>query len=241
MLGAGMADDLFEILFLAFVLLVSEQGNLGLAVMTFPIKLILFIALVYLVVRMTPALVRYIRKEHSETSEFSMVIVIALFIAALSFLFGLGPILGAFIAGLIMQWSLTQAEERKMAHHLKILSFAFIVPFFFINIGLNFNALDLVKFPVLFAAILVAAIAAKILGSMTARWYSDLTTPQTMLIGWGMNTRGAVELVIAEIARLNNLIPLEVYSAIIGLVVVSTVIFPFILRYYVRRYPSIME
>jgi Kef-type K+ transport system membrane component KefB len=56
-----------------------------------------------------------------------------------------------------------------------------------------------------------------------------------------MNSRGAVELVIAEVARQNGLIPIEIYSIIIAMALVTTFIFPFVLEKKLRDNPKIMD
>ena len=121
--------------------------------------------------------------------------------------FELGPIIGAFIAGIIIHLS----EHRKYEHkenikELEAMTFALIIPFFFINIGLHFDFASLTQNIWLVILVLLIATAGKLLGALIATPFTDLRLSQTHLIGWGMNSRGAVELVIAEIARIKSLI-----------------------------------
>jgi Kef-type K+ transport system membrane component KefB len=50
----------------------------------------------------------------------------------------------------------------------------------------------------------VVATLGKVLGTMLMKPFTDLSWRQTYLIGWAMNSRGVVELVIAEIARMGE-------------------------------------
>ena len=55
-----------------------------------------------------------------------------------------------------------------------------------------------------------------------------------------MNSRGAIELVIAEVARQSGLIPIEIYSAIVFMAIVTTITFPFILKHMVKKDKTVM-
>jgi len=69
-------------------------------------------------------------------------------------------------------------------------------------------------------------------------WSSDL---QIWLIGWAMNSRGAVELALALTAFKMNLISTELYSSIVLMTFVTTFIFPFVIGRAVRKNPKIMN
>jgi Kef-type K+ transport system membrane component KefB len=240
MLGAAILDDVFEILFLALILMYVQKSSFHLAM--FPVMLIGFIILAFLIFRFVPKIINLIQKERSRIATFSTILTIGLIIASLSYLMGLGPIIGAFIAGIIIQWANKNKKiEQENVKELQIMTFSFIVPFFFINIGLHFDFHSLIENPLLLILILVIAIVGKILGSIIVTPISNLNLKQTTLIGWAMNSRGAVELVIAEIARINNLVPIEIYSAIVAMAVITTLMFPFVMKYYIKKYPGIMK
>lgn len=239
MLGAGILDDVFEILFLA-VLLIYVHGSIT-HIALFPIMLIVFVIISFLIFKYVPKIIKMIHKERSRIATFSTILTIGLIIAALSQFFGLGPIIGAFIAGIIIQLAnKNKRDEMENIKELKVMTFSLIIPFLFINIGLHFDFSSLLLHPLLLLLIVFVAIAGKLVGSIIVSFFSDLSFRQTMLIGWGMNSRGMVELIIAELARVNNLIPIEVYSVIVIMAISTTLIFPFALKYYVNKYPGIM-
>ncbi|MFH1590420.1 MAG: cation:proton antiporter [archaeon] len=239
-LGAGIIDDIFEVIFLSIILIISHESIEKL--IWFPIKLVAFIILVYVIFKLMPTLLRLIRKEHSRTATFSIIIIFGLMVAILSQGLELGPIVGAFIAGVIIQMrDKDKHEEREIVKELKVMTFAFIIPFFFINIGLhmNFSALMANIWLVLF--VLILAVLGKVVGAMVVTPLTDLSLTQTHIVGWGMNSRGAVELVIAEIARANGLIPIEIYSAVVIMAITTTLMFPFVLRYYVNKHRHALD
>jgi Kef-type K+ transport system membrane component KefB len=60
-------------------------------------------------------------------------------------------------------------------------------------------------------------------------------------MGWAMNSRGALEIGLAIIALRVGLIEVDLYSSLIVMALITTLIFPFIINYKVRKYPKIMD
>jgi Kef-type K+ transport system membrane component KefB len=56
-----------------------------------------------------------------------------------------------------------------------------------------------------------------------------------------MNSRGAAELVIALIAMEYNLISLDIFSALVAMSIVTTLIFPPVLSRGIKRNPGLMD
>jgi len=241
LMGAGIMDDVFEIGFLALILTLIPGAETT-QILFFPLELILFTAIIYLLFKTLPRIMRFIQRENSDVSLFTTTILIGLFVAILSLEFGLGPIIGAFVAGVIIQLSVKdKQEERGIVDNLKVLTLGLIVPFFFIYIGLNFDYTALLTIPLLIVIITIVATIGKILGSMLAHFFSDLSFRQTYIIGCGMNSRGAIELVIAGVAKMNNLISSELFSAIVVMTVITTLLFPLVLRHEIRKNPKVMS
>ena len=120
------------------------------------------------------------------------------------------------------------------------LSLALIVPFFFITMGIYFTSQSIIQNPVLLAAIIVFAISGKMLGSLLTKPFTGLNLKRLYLIGWGMNSRGAVEFAIAFLALRMGLITTEIYSSLIIMALVTTLLFPLFFRRMVKRNPRIM-
>ncbi len=238
-LGSGILDDVFEVFFLsALLIFVNKSSNL----LLMPIYIFIFVVIVLLIWKLVPGIIRKIQKEDSRITTVSTIIVITLIIASISSMFGLSPILGAFIGGIIIQLSnKDKDDERQDIEELNVLTFSLIVPFFFINIGLHFDFASLIANPIVVIIILVIAILSKIIGSVIVTPLSGLTLRQTYLIGWAMNSRGAMELVILELARNFLQIPVEIYSAIVIMAIATTIMFPVIFKTIVTRNPHILN
>ncbi|MBC8147691.1 MAG: cation:proton antiporter [Bacteroidetes bacterium] len=242
LIEAAIIDDLLAAVFLSLLLVIVHSSS-AIGIAMFPIRIIIFILIAIVLFKLIPKLVTSIQKEKSEIGDFTTSIILALFIAVIAQVFGLGLVIGAFIAGLILQISMRKdkKEERKIVNDLKVISFGFIVPFFFIHLGLNLDLASIISNWHIFVLIMIMAICGKLIGAMILKLFSKLSLKQTALIGWGMNSRGAVELVIAEVARLNGLIPIEIYSIIIAMALITTFIFPFVLERTLKKSPHIME
>ncbi len=208
-------------------------------------KLLLFVLAIYALWHLVPKMIGYINRERSITATFSSIVIVGLLAALLSERLVFSPVLGAFVAGCIIGAANKNKEENRLVtEELKLMLFSFIIPFFFIDIGLDFQLRQLVNAPVLALAVLAVAILGKLGGAFLAKPFTDLSARQMALIGWGMNSRGAIELVIAKLALDHSTgarpFPPDVYSALVATAVVTTLLFPLVVRFMIRRDRSIL-
>ncbi len=246
-LGSGILDDFFEVFFFS-ILIGMVHISIGSAeamreLQLLPVKIGLFIVLIAVIAKIVlPFMIKFTKKEHTNLSTLSFVIIFFFLIASLSSFFGLGPVIGAFIAGVIVQRMLNDKTKRKkIIKEMNDFSYAFIIPFFFVKIGLNLNLNVLFNNFPFFLLILIVGVIGKLFGTLLVKPFTKLSVLQLYVIGWGMNSRGAMELVIAELARANGLISTEIYSVLVLMAIITTFMFPFVIKYYVKRYPRITE
>jgi Kef-type K+ transport system membrane component KefB len=184
LLSAGIIDDIFEILFLSVILLNAHRDVTGLAL--FPFKLLLFAGIVFLAYRFFPKMHKMISKERNKVNTFSSTLLFALIIAVASNFLGLGPIIGALLAGVIINLRENDMKEHKeIVEELRTMTFSFIVPFFFINIGIQFDWTEVFSNWPLIIVILSLGLTTKIVAALMATPLTDLSLAQTYLIGWG--------------------------------------------------------
>ena len=156
----------------------------------------------------------------------------------------MGYLLGAIVAGFLLQISmkrLKKNDEEEIINTTKLITLAFVVPFFFVNIGLNFNYDYLAGNLILLLVTIIIAFLGKIVGTLIVKPFSKLSLKQLYLIGWGMNSRGAVELVIALLALNHGLITQEVFSALVAMAIITTLVFPFILQHEIKKNPTLLQ
>lgn len=116
-----------------------------------------------------------------------------------------------------------------------------IVPFFFISMGLHFDLNSLFINPYLLVIIIAVAIIGKIMGTFLTKPFTKFSWKQLHLIGWGMNSRGAVELALALIAFRGALISVELYSSLVIMALTTTLMFPFIITKMIKKEPQLMN
>jgi Kef-type K+ transport system membrane component KefB len=244
MLAAGAIDDIFEVLFLALVATLGKGGGL-LELAAIPVEIGIFALLAFIFFKLASKVFRYLDKNGGNEAElFSLVVIFIMVLSALSESLGIGYLIGAIAGGFILQLALrgiNKQHSRNMVKVTELIALGFIVPFFFANVGINFDSSTLFSSVGLLAVTLVIAFAGKILGCMIVKPVSRLSWKQLYYIGWAMNSRGAAELVIALAAKQLGLIPLEVFSALVAMSIITTLVFPPILARGIKKNPGLMD
>lgn len=256
LVGASILTDLFGILFLAF-LLPSLEGDVE-SLVNVPLGMAGFVVLIWGLTKLMPLFITHIEKDESRVAEVSMVTLFGLIVAALSSQFGLGEMLGAFLAGLILQ-SATRHEcselcgDQKKLHKryrkffeknitsLKVITLSFIIPFLFISMGLSLDLTQVFLKPGVVGTVIAVGIGAKLLAALVTRPLAHLNGAQTKVVAWTLNVRGTLELVIAELTLRFGLISSELYTALVLMVVLTTLMMPFFLRRVIQRHPRALE
>jgi Kef-type K+ transport system membrane component KefB len=118
---------------------------------------------------------------------------------------------------------------------------AIIIPFLFVNIGIHFDFSAIWGNLWILIIVLALAFSTKILGSFLAKSFTSFNWRQILLIWWAMNSRGAVGLAIILVASQLNVLPGELYSALVITALLTTLVFPFAFQYMLQRNPRIME
>jgi len=240
--SAGAIDDIFEVLFLSMVTIVGFGGSV-LQLVYLPLEFLAFIAVAFILFKLVSNALRTIEKR-GDVELFSLIIIFVLIMATLSEALQMGYLIGAIASGFLLQLSmrrLRKSDEEEIVRATRLITLAFVVPFFFVNIGLNFDYGYLFGNVLLMVLTVVIAFLGKILGTIIVKPLSRLSVKQLYLIGWGMNSRGAVELVIALLALRHGLITQEIFSALVAMAIITTLVFPFVLQREIRKDPKAME
>lgn len=146
--------------------------------------------------------------------------------------------IGIFFLGIVVHKFV--GRHKRAVYLAERFLFLCVIPFFFISMGIHFSFQSLFLNPWLLIIILAIAITGKIIGSMIAKPFTQLTWKQLYLVGWGMNSRGAVELALALLAFQADLIERDIYSSLVIMALSTTLIFPFILKNILKKDPEIM-
>lgn len=230
LLGAAVFDDILIILLLSVFL--ALQGGTGTTsgILFILVRMVLFLAAsVMFGLRALPWIIR--RVSHLPISQglltISLVIMLAYGIASEAF-GGMAAITGAFLAGLMLART---PERERIEVGVHSLAYGLFVPIFFVNIGLSINLRDFrTEALLLTLAITVVAVAGKWIGSGWGAKLGGLSFSEATQLGAGMISRGEVGLIVASVGIQNRLMTDMEFSAIVVMILVTTLITPPILR-----------
>ncbi len=132
--------------------------------------------------------------------------------AALTEMIGIHAIFGAFITGIAIGDSVHLREKtREMIQQVVTNIFA---PLFFVSIGLRVDFIAHFDF-MLVAIIILIAFFGKVAGSGLGAYWGGLNKNDSLAIGFGMNSRGAMEIILGLLALQSGLIHERVFVALV--------------------------
>lgn len=172
-----------------------------------------------------------------EVPVISAILVIMLAMALTTDLIGVHTALGAFMAGLLVGQSPILTEH--IEGELRGFIVAFFSPVFFAVAGLGMDLRTLLE-PTLLAftlAIILIASIGKFLGALIGGKLGGLTGLESLALATGLNARGSTEVIIASIGLSMGALSNQLYTMIVAMAVVTTMIMPPSLRWVMARVP----
>jgi Kef-type K+ transport system membrane component KefB len=151
------------------------------------------------------------------------------------------------LAGIILSFFLGVIAHREIGRHESIIPHIekivmyLLVPFFFISMGLSFSIGHLLVEPLLVLIVVAVAFTGKMLGTMLTKPFTGFSLRQLYMVGWAMNSRGAVELALVFIAFRSGLLSAGLYSSLMIMAMATTLAFPLFFTRIVRKNPGIMN
>ena len=123
------------------------------------------------------------------------------------------------------------SEKNTIEHGFSVLAYSFFVPIFFVDIGLRVNIRDLnASALLLLLVVCLVAVAGKLLGSGVGARLGGFSWRESYQLGIGMISRGEVGLIVASVGLAEGLLDADIFSTIVGMVLVTTLITPPMLR-----------
>jgi Kef-type K+ transport system membrane component KefB/mannitol/fructose-specific phosphotransferase system IIA component (Ntr-type) len=172
----------------------------------------------WLVNRILPYLQAY---THWPGGELSFALILALFGAALTEWIGIHAIFGSFLVGIAIGDS-EHLRERTRVMIDQFISFIF-APLFFASIGLRVNFVTSFDFTVV-AAVLVIACVGKLLGSWLGAKWGGLPPRDSWAVGFAMNARGAMEIILGVLALQAEVIRPRLFVALVIMALVTSIV-----------------
>jgi len=238
-LGAAVIDDILGLLMLAIISGIVLTGSIDLVNISITIvTAIMFLAAtIYIGPYFIRLFVRMFSRLDIIEAKMFVSYLFVMIMAWMANLSGLATIIGAFAAGLILQDAYFESwdDDRKCPVTIKDLIMpleVILVPIFFVLMGLQVKLETFLQKDVMIlaAGLLVAAIIGKVLSGFGA-----IGAKNHMAIGIGMMPRGEVGLIFAAIGKSLGVLDDALFSAVVLMVVVTTLLAPPLFKDCLKR------
>jgi Kef-type K+ transport system membrane component KefB len=187
-----------------------------------------------------PHLFKILKWMRSGEAAFGITVAIAIAFAVFATMVNLPEFIGAFAAGMMMREAGTALKVwTRVEDILTNITMDFLAPIFFVLIGfsVNFAAVFLggPSVLLLFGAVLTIAIVAKMVGTYVPARLTKLSKNESMAIASMMMSKGAMELVFAKLALQQEIIDEALFSVLVLMAFVSTLLAPILFRHYFNK------
>ncbi|NIO06311.1 MAG: hypothetical protein GTN74_17400 [Proteobacteria bacterium] len=247
-IGAAIADDILSLITLSVLLGLAKTGTVEiLSLSKIVLKVAVFFGLTILIGHFL--IPRFTKRLHDRDAKaFTFAVISALIMGYLSELAGLHLVIGAFLAGqFVREEIMDERIYNAISDRFFGLSYGFLLPVFFASLSFHLHLPEdwtSISFMLILTAM---AVLGKLLGCGLGLAVFGYNRWESAIVGFGMNSRGAVELVVASVViRLSNdlvaggtiLEPLLTegqFAALIFMAFITTLMAPLTLRWAVLR------
>lgn len=233
-IASAMFGDLAGWMLFSFVLSLSgsEKGGFN------PYEKIFFVilfslAMLILARKWIDYLLLFLHRHFSYPgSILTFIFVLGFLSASLTEYIGVHAILGAFLAGIAIGDSVHLKEElRETIQQFVTNIFA---PLFFVSIGLRINFIQNFE-PWSVLTLIALATFGKVLGSGLGAYIGGLGREESLAVGFGMNSRGAMEIILGLVALQSGLIKERLFVALVIMALVTSITSAPLMSYFLNR------
>lgn len=238
-LGAAVIDDVLGLVALAVTLQIAQTGTVelpGVGWLLLKAAALIVIGGLGGIRVLTPLLRRMgessVGKRHPE-SIFLLALNIAFVYALVAELLGISGIVGAFLAGVVLHPS---AAKGAVSFHVSAETLTTVFAgIFFVSLGVLIDLRQVAWAVVPFVLLLtLVAMATKVFGCALPARFLGMSRKDSLLVGAGMAPRGEVALIVAVLGLQAAAIGQDVYTAVVMMSLLTTLLTPPILRWLAR-------
>ena len=226
-LGAAIIDDIISVVILTILLGIVKTGYVdiwGIIIFLILLSLFLLVAIFLTKERVRYILDKYLLKFRVGRENLLILgVVIAFLFSFVAENIGLSLIIGAFIAGLILG---QLSFFRELKEFIALLGGVFFIPIFFVTVGTSFKVNSFFSIGAFAGALLIVAILGKLIGCGVGAKLAKFNNRESLATGVAMIPRAGVELILVKLAKDYDIIKDDVVSAILIMVIVTTLITP---------------
>lgn len=236
-IGASIVDDVLSLVLMTAIIGVAAEGGqynwhrVGITL----IKVIAFFAIsIFIGMRIYPRLKEYFSSREAKGFTFSLIVALVFGIGAEAA--GLHIIIGAYMAGLFVREGIVNKPLlQKIQDRYVSITYGFLGPIFFVSLSFHITFGIFSTHLLLIVVLLAVAVVGKSLGSGLTAYASGMTRPESTMVAFAMNGRGAVELIIASIGLELGIINNEIFSILVVVAFITTFIPPVTMSFYLNR------
>lgn len=233
--SAAIIDDVIVIVVLTFVL--SAKGS-GSSVWVTMLKAVMFFAIAIITGFVVYKGFKWLDARYEHTRRIPIAALV--YCIGMSYVaeryFGIADITGAYVAGVVL---CNLHDVKYVERKVDVSSYMVFAPIFFAGIGLkvSFESMNptLMIFSIAFVAV---ALLSKIIGCGTASKLCKFKWGDSLKVGVGMMTRGEVALITAQKGLAAGLISSDYFTAVILMILVSSISAPILLKILYKKHPS---
>ena len=233
--SAAVIDDVIGIVVLTCVLGAGSGTGTGLGKVLF--NTVLFFATAIGVGLIAHFAMKWLDKRNPHTQRIT--IVSMAFCFAMAYVaeeyFGIADITGAYIAGIVF---CSMDDASYVERRVDISNYVLFAPVFFASIGLKTDISGLTPQILLFSVcFVIVALITKVIGCGLAAKICRFSWADSLKVGVGMMTRGEVALIVAQKGLDIGVVDPLYFTAVILLIVVSSVATPLVLKVLFTKAP----
>jgi len=232
LLGAAVFDDILVVLGLSlFIALGAAEAGAGwLQVLSIVGQMLLFLMLASALGRwVLPILIKKFNDLPISQGLMAFTFITILLFGWMAEVIGnMAAITGAFLAGL---WLARTPLRDRIAGVVAVPAYGIFVPIFFVDVGLTADVRALTGESIwLLLAMILIAVLSKVIGAGGGARLAGFTWREALQFGVGMMSRGEVGLIVASIGVAEGILDQGAFAAVVGVVVVTTLLTPPLLR-----------
>ncbi|USS85700.1 cation:proton antiporter [Fructilactobacillus myrtifloralis] len=229
-LGAAVVDDVISIVLLSlFTSFFTAGGNLAVII---GLQVLYLLFLVVMVKWIVPEIIKIGMHFDDEIALAIIGIVLCFSLAELAEVCHLSSVLGAFFAGIAVGFTPARSTIERSTN---IIGYALLIPIFFVSVGLELKLVTSWQGWLIVILLTIVALLTKWVGCGLGARVLGFSWKDSNVIGAGMVSRGEMALIVAQVGLSSHLLSNHLYSEIIFVVILTTILSPIMLKWGLKK------
>lgn len=246
LMNAAIIDDICALILLSILTTMMAGGTTASGFALLIIKVAIFLLVAYVIGKFAIlSLGKKLHRLKSKEMEFSIALMIALFLGVAAELSGMHFIIGALTAGMFIRaGSFGKKVVKDIEDKVSGITLGFLAPIFFVSIGLHMDLSAFTIVPFFVLTLIISAIIGKMIGCGLPARLVGFSTRESLAIGIGMNGRGAVELIVVAVALEEGIFAQPVptppiitamFSSVVIMAIITTIVTPIGIKWLLKN------